>query len=413
MRIETVNMADVYPIEDEYGNKFTSRDFSTKENKAYVEALAETFINGEPDTPPILICDGGIYLIKDGNCRIEAMKHLGTKRFTAIIDDKDSDCEIIGTVVRTNTKKHYTDTENSRFVQQLMLFADDDYVSKAAAIPVEKVRTLRRSVKRLGEQAEELTLERLIAIEEFSDNDELVEQFKSLDDKKFRALYEAETIKCKRQAELEELESALEEIGIIEVSRAERINDGKDYKFLGQINNISMLPDEARETPEAVYYEPSSYAQGYVSLYLLTDNIDAEAEQQKAERAALEDMARRINERQRDWILNAMSSGRPLMALISECEKNPNSYRNYEAQTFIGEVSIPCGYAEVAAYAGRAALRRWGLYSYNLEPSREHADYYITLIDALIKDGYSPSDEEREQYDVATEILQSKEAGNE
>ena len=40
--IEHVSIEDVYPWEDEYGNEFLSRDYSTKENQKYLERLAES-----------------------------------------------------------------------------------------------------------------------------------------------------------------------------------------------------------------------------------------------------------------------------------------------------------------------------------------------------------------------------------
>lgn len=40
--IETVNIDDVYPLTDAFGNDLATRDYSTKENQAYVEELARS-----------------------------------------------------------------------------------------------------------------------------------------------------------------------------------------------------------------------------------------------------------------------------------------------------------------------------------------------------------------------------------
>jgi len=80
MQIERVRIEDVYPVEDEYGNQYLSRDYSLKENQRYIEELAASFDQktGEPNEPPVLVRDGGIYRIKAGNTRIMAMRSLGT-----------------------------------------------------------------------------------------------------------------------------------------------------------------------------------------------------------------------------------------------------------------------------------------------------------------------------------------------
>lgn len=43
VRIETVSIEDVFPLEDEYGNSMARRDYSLKANKDYVKRLAESF----------------------------------------------------------------------------------------------------------------------------------------------------------------------------------------------------------------------------------------------------------------------------------------------------------------------------------------------------------------------------------
>lgn len=76
--IETVNIDDVYPWEDEYGNEFLSRDYSTKENQRYVQRLADSMrAKGVPDEPVQLSRDGGIFRIVSGNSRVRAMRQIG------------------------------------------------------------------------------------------------------------------------------------------------------------------------------------------------------------------------------------------------------------------------------------------------------------------------------------------------
>ena len=89
--IETVSIEDVFPLEDEYGNSMARRDYTLKANKDYVKRLAESFNpeTKQPDEPPVLVRDRGIYRIKAGNSRVEAMRLLKVKSFTAVVEDGD------------------------------------------------------------------------------------------------------------------------------------------------------------------------------------------------------------------------------------------------------------------------------------------------------------------------------------
>jgi len=78
LHIERVRVADVLPLVDEYGNEFAQRDYSLKVNQEYVAELAESMRRtGEPDEPITVIPEGGIYYVKTGRSRYEAMKLLG------------------------------------------------------------------------------------------------------------------------------------------------------------------------------------------------------------------------------------------------------------------------------------------------------------------------------------------------
>lgn len=69
--IETVSIEDVYPLVDEFGNDLARRDYTLKENQAYVQELARSMRSkGIPDEMVTLVRDGGIYRIKAGNSRI-------------------------------------------------------------------------------------------------------------------------------------------------------------------------------------------------------------------------------------------------------------------------------------------------------------------------------------------------------
>ena len=167
LHIERVRVADVLPLVDEYGNEFLNRDYSLDVNKAYVAELAASFKDGEPDEPIVVVRDGDVFRIKAGNSRVRAMKELGTEECWAIIDDEGTEQAINETVVRTNTKKKYEAVEESRFVQQLAMFGDDDYVGRVSGIDAERAASIRRARTTVGDKATQLSLDQLCAVDEF------------------------------------------------------------------------------------------------------------------------------------------------------------------------------------------------------------------------------------------------------
>lgn len=177
LELKRVKVADIYPLEDEYGNKFLSRDYSLEANKRYVRELAASFgPSGEPDEQVKLIRDGDVYRIKAGNSRVMAMRELGTEECWAVIDSEDTVQSVLETVVRTDVKKTYEDIEKSRYIQQLAMFGDDEYVSEVSRISAENVAKMRRGRALAADKAEQYTLDRLYAIGEFEDDKDALDQ---------------------------------------------------------------------------------------------------------------------------------------------------------------------------------------------------------------------------------------------
>ena len=184
LTIERVRVADIEPLRDEYGNEFVSRDYELPANKEYVRLLAESFgPDGEPDEQVKLIRNGRKYAIKAGNSRVRAMQLLGTEECWAVIDEDDTVQGVVETVVRTNTKKKYEATEESRFTQQLAAFGDDEYVSGVASIDVDKARRMRKAREIVGERAEQLSLDRLYVIPDFEGDADAIKRIEAASEK--------------------------------------------------------------------------------------------------------------------------------------------------------------------------------------------------------------------------------------
>ncbi len=246
--IETVKIEDIYPLEDEYGNDMATRDYSLEVNQRYVEELAASFgPSGTPDELITLVRDDGIYRVKAGNSRVRAMELLGTKECQAIVEDIDGEEDrakaIVETVVRTNTKKKYEALEESSFVRQLHMFGDDAYVSEVSGIEVEKVARVRKAVELVDDAADDMSLLRLIAIGEFSDDEDAVESLTNCKEKDFQRIYDDLVRMREDKRKCEEIEAAFAKAGIELVE-----NRPEDYKYrttISRVIDFGDIPDGA------------------------------------------------------------------------------------------------------------------------------------------------------------------------
>lgn len=389
MRIETVNIEDVYPVEDKYGNQYLSRDYSLKANQEYVKKLAKSFgPDGQPDEPPVLVEDGGIYRIKSGNSRIMAMRELGTKEFTAVIDERDTPQSLVEATVRTDTKKTYEAVERSRYEQQLYLFGPDEYVSEVTGRPVEDVRKVRRAKQAASDASEDMTIERMIAIGEFADDPEAVEKLTNCSQKEWESVATALRLKRDRAEREAALMAALEARGILIVDEA------PNHKILKFINAASSIPDVL---PEGTVFEKSSNG-GYLKHYVV-EEIDPEQaarEQHEADHDALYEVCESAREQ---WILSHLEGNNEhLWELVD------SSPYVYQVSRFIenNELDIPKGPADtLSAYLNN----RGNLYGYHA-PHPGRCETFIALTDAMEADGYEPPEEEQRLYCMAKEIIE-------
>ena len=278
--IETVSIDDVYPWEDEYGNQFLSRDYTTRENQRYVEELARSMrAKGVPDEMVQLSRDGGIYRIVSGNSRVRAMRLLGTTRFPAIVlDDAEAEEAVrraVEATVRTNTKKKYEATELSGYVQQLAMFADDEYVADAAGIEPEQVAKIRLARKVVGEDGDCYTIERMCAIAEFADDKEAVDRLTRCPEREISANVGMLRSKRERAEKMGGLAEALRDMGIPVVG---------DVDGMRAVAVVSKPEDVPAELPEGTVATPHAVP-GFMALYAPAEAGVAE-EELKAERDA-------------------------------------------------------------------------------------------------------------------------------
>ena len=408
LQIRKVSIKDVFPVEDEYGNLYLSRDFSQQVNKDYVKALADTFRDGEPDTPPLLVEDGGIYRIKDGYCRIEAMRLLNTRSFTALVElnggDLAVDEVVADTVVRTNAKKKYEALEESRFVQQLALMRDDEYVSHASGIEKDKVARIRRAAQVAGDEADQMSIDRLLALEEFSDDPSAVEVLMDISERDFPSLYSRMVRERERKETRAKVRTALVEKGVELVDE----RPGQGYRFLKSVWDADMVPSDVPEGCIAV--EPDKRNPNDL-IYLVyaptTEEIDPEEQHHDEWRAQEKGLIALDYESRLSWLVDAVEGAEPRRNLKEIGREWVNGLLEDALEddllAMLGEY-LWCSTGDMLM--GIIRHDGWneeqGPYNWSFD-SLLRADEYLELLGAFIDDGYEPTEHEQRLYEKCEE----------
>lgn len=303
--IQRVKVADIKPLEDEYGNQFLSRDYDLQVNKDYVRRLADSFgPDGEPDEEVKLIRDGDVWRIKAGNSRVRAMQLLGTEECWAVIDDEDTVQSVLETVVRTNVKKKYEPVEESRFVQQLAMFGDDEYVGEVSCLGTEKASRLRRGRALAGDRAEQMTLERLSAVSDFEGNPEWVDELLRASEEGWPGVAHRLRRKKDEQEKIDNFEKTAEKLKI------KLVEDRPDeLRYISTCNDPDELKADymsaSAKNKSIVGRLSSSWSGVGVDFYGEPLNADAEAEAEAEARRAMVECkakAKAVDEAVYEWM---------------------------------------------------------------------------------------------------------------
>lgn len=144
-----------------------------REDMGDLDALARSIeaTGGQPVSPIVVVPDGGVFRIVDGERRFRALGVLGADRAECVVVDGYDAADELVAMMATDDKKRLTDEERARGTQRMLrLDVPEGRAAGALGATAEGVRRARRVVRDAPEQAD-LGVMIAAADESFSDEE--------------------------------------------------------------------------------------------------------------------------------------------------------------------------------------------------------------------------------------------------
>lgn len=158
---KSVRLGDIRPSEQ-----------NPREDFGDIGALARSIeaTGGEPLNPPVVVADGNVYRIVDGERRYRALSSIygEDREVSALVADTMDEANELVAMLATDDKRQLTEAERARGVQQMLVLGVDEQrierASRATAGQIRAARKLRGSI-----EGRQVTLEQLEAASAFDD----------------------------------------------------------------------------------------------------------------------------------------------------------------------------------------------------------------------------------------------------
>lgn len=156
-----VRLGDIRPSEQ-----------NPREDFGDIGALARSIeaTGGEPLNPPVVVADGNVYRIVDGERRYRALSSIygEDREVSALVAESMDEANELVAMLATDDKRQLTEAERARGVQQMLVLGVDEQrierASRATAGQIRAARRLRGSI-----EGRQVTLEQLEAASAFDD----------------------------------------------------------------------------------------------------------------------------------------------------------------------------------------------------------------------------------------------------
>ena len=389
-----------------------------------IKAMAETFSGngGEPYNAIVVVKDGSIYRIVDGERRYRAMKHLKVEQCHAIVCEDMDDANSMLAMLATDDKLTLTQGERSQGVQQMLLLGvDPKQVEKVAKLKKGQGGKLSRAMLKVGEmdRAATMTIDHLLAIDEFKDDPEAVEELASCDPDNWKA--KASNIRHMRaaQAAYEALVKACSEIGVELVEKAPKgavVCTGM-YSLESHVDDMAdYLKEKLDDDGELVEASnPKEAGRSYLSATIYKKARKKNLSDVEAAAIATENAVKKANSRDKrrraEFVAEKLQEGgiEALPAMVNPVEEwLEKDYLTYKFRKLAGAEEMrfdASPYTVAVAWEYIDNITNDTLLDivlggkkrsyHSVETLGSEAIKYANLLDALEADGYELSDEEK------------------
>lgn len=396
MQLEIIDIEDVYPDMN-----------NPRRNMGDITALAEsmsvnTLRPGEPWTPIIVVRDGGIFRIVDGERRYRAMLLNKVTRCQAVVCEGLDDANAATAMVATDDKAQLTEEERSRGVQQMLLLGVDPVVvEKSAHLPKGSAEKLKRTCKRLEDNAEDLTLDRLFAIADFEaeGDTEAAEAIANYIGNDWQREVKAWREKREREAKLAELEAACKRMGLSQIDAAP---DSDLFSFFTSATLINQI--EAKDYPTGCVFVCSCEHYPHVTIYepRRERKVDPEVEKRNQQKDEIYNAVEVSRAEHRVWYCKAIKNkvetpniDKILIDYYVDIDAIEELFAEANLKVEASETSVMSGQIKAQHYVNQSKvseIRPDIAVNLNFNRSADwmycHADRFLEWLDAHTADGY-------------------------
>lgn len=148
-----------------------------REDFGDIGALARSIeaTGGEPLNPPVVVADGNVFRIVDGERRYRALSSIygEDREVSALVADSMDEANELVAMLATDDKRQLTEAERARGVQQmLVLGVDEQRIERASRATAGQIRAARKLRGRI-DAGVQVTLEQLEAASAFDDEKDI------------------------------------------------------------------------------------------------------------------------------------------------------------------------------------------------------------------------------------------------
>lgn len=148
-----------------------------REDFGDIGALARSIeaTGGEPLNPPVVVADGNVYRIVDGERRYRALSSIYGEdhEVSALVAESMDEANELVAMLATDDKRQLTEAERARGVQQMLVLGiDEQRIERASRATAGQIRAARRLRGRIDASAQ-VTLEQLEAASAFEDEKDI------------------------------------------------------------------------------------------------------------------------------------------------------------------------------------------------------------------------------------------------